>query len=220
MQKTGLYGKLAEVLARVDRIPKNGHNSHFNYDYVMESDLVDQIRPMLAERKIVVLPSVEEATQNGSLSTLRIRFRFIDAESGDFEDIVFVGQGQDTGDKGYYKAYTGAVKYMLMKTFLVATGDDPDRDDNSGSRGKRTKAGDVGTPKVAERPDEPATTRQTDAIWALVGQTTSGDAETIAKTISEKFKGRLQVAKEKSGAWEIQCSKTEAGKIIQELQGR
>src|SRR4029079_18402967 len=32
------------------------------------------------------------------------------------------GYGDDAGDKGVYKALTGAEKYLLMKTFLVSTG--------------------------------------------------------------------------------------------------
>ncbi len=41
------------------------------------------------------------------------------------------GAGNDrnkngVGDKGTYKAITGATKYALMKTFLLETGDDPE----------------------------------------------------------------------------------------------
>lgn len=37
-----------------------------------------------------------------------------------------IGEGMDTGDKAIYKAITGAQKYVLMKTFLIPTGDDPE----------------------------------------------------------------------------------------------
>lgn len=156
MAKEGLYKKLVAVLGEVDRIPKNGRNEHFKYDYVMEADLVDHIRPLLVKYGLLMLPSVEEATQNGNLSTVRMRFRFVDAETGDFEDIFFDGQGQDTGDKGYYKAYTGAGKYVLMKTFLVATGDDPERDEDSGN-GKRENGESAkrGASKPAQQPVTP-----------------------------------------------------------------
>jgi hypothetical protein len=40
-----------------------------------------------------------------------------------------VGEGQDAGDKAVYKAMTGALKYCLLKTFLIPTGDDPERDE-------------------------------------------------------------------------------------------
>lgn len=37
------------------------------------------------------------------------------------------GQGQDTGDKGAQKAYTNALKNCLLKTFLIATGEDDEQ---------------------------------------------------------------------------------------------
>ena len=36
------------------------------------------------------------------------------------------GQGLDTGGKAPYKAMTGALKYALLQSFLLATGDDPE----------------------------------------------------------------------------------------------
>jgi hypothetical protein len=44
------------------------------------------------------------------------------------EEIVakVAGQGLDVGDKAPYKAMTGALKYALLQSFLLATGDDPE----------------------------------------------------------------------------------------------
>jgi hypothetical protein len=52
----------------------------------------------------------------------------IDSDSGEVFAVQAVGTGKDNADKGAYKAYTGASKYVLMKTFLLATGDDPEDD--------------------------------------------------------------------------------------------
>jgi len=151
MAKESLYKKLLAVLSEVDRIPKNGHNAHFNYDYVLDADLVDHIRPLMVKHNLLMLPNVEETTQNGNIATAKMRYRFIDPETGDSEDVFFTGQGQDTGDKGYYKAYTGAEKYCLMKTFLVATGDDPERDNDDAPR-RKENAKPPPAPKPVEQP--------------------------------------------------------------------
>jgi hypothetical protein len=45
-----------------------------------------------------------------------------------------IGEGQDAGDKGPYKAMTGAQKYALMKTFMIPTGDDPEADEDVDKR--------------------------------------------------------------------------------------
>lgn len=65
-----------------------------------------------------------EKQANGRLATLE--FTLIDTETGFYEESQITGEGIDKGDKGLYKAYTGAVKYYLANTFLVATGDDPE----------------------------------------------------------------------------------------------
>lgn len=132
-----LATKLARVLAEVARVPKNGRNDFHNYDYVTESDLVDHIRGKLAEQGVAIFPSVIDATtkevedarkRKNYLTTVSLKITLIDGESGDVMTTVWCGQGADASDKSYYKAYTGAMKYFLMKTFLIGTGDDPEND--------------------------------------------------------------------------------------------
>lgn len=137
----GIFKKMAKVMEKISRVPKNGKNLHFGYDYVTEADLTDHIRPILAEEGIAFTSTVLEATKTpiekegakenkeGAISTVKMLFRLIDADDGSSIESVFLGEGADKGDKGFYKAYTGCVKYFLMKTFLVATGDDPENDD-------------------------------------------------------------------------------------------
>ena len=133
-----LAQKLALILANIDRVPKNGRNDFHNYDYVYESDLVDHIRDKLAEQGVAIFPSVREHNvqemqdaRNKSvfLTTVTLDVTLIDGQSGDQITTTWVGQGLDNGDKGYYKAYTGAIKYFILKTFMISTGDDPEQDD-------------------------------------------------------------------------------------------
>ncbi len=70
----------------------------------------------------------------------------------------WVGQGLDNADKGYYKAYTGAVKYFLMKTFMISTGDDPELDSyrdqaprRPQSQARPSRPAPKATPKVAPK---------------------------------------------------------------------
>ncbi len=130
----GIYKKMTKILQKIARIPKNGTNKFFNYDYVTEADLTDHIRPILAEEGIAftasVIDTLKTPMEKGEiLSTVTMKFCLFDSEDGSFIESVFLGEGTDKGDKGFYKAYTGCVKYFLMKTFLVATGDDPENDE-------------------------------------------------------------------------------------------
>lgn len=61
---------------------------------------------------------------------VKLEFTLTDTETGFFETSVVSGEGMDKGDKAGYKAYTGALKYYLANTFMVATGDDPEKDED------------------------------------------------------------------------------------------
>ena len=134
---SGLAGALARVMGQIRRVPKEGRNDFHGYDYVTEADLVDHIRDKLAGEQVAVLPSVVEHTEQEMKDGRgRVQYRtlvtlemaLIHAPSGEERTTRWVGVGVDAGDKGFYKAYTGAMKYFLLKTFQVSTGDDPERE--------------------------------------------------------------------------------------------
>lgn len=124
----GLVRKLAKVMGEIGRIEKRGRNDFHKYDYVLESDLVDAVRGLLAKAGVMIFPSVESYEVHGDVTHLKVKFTMVDGESGQTIEAYGYGQGADKGDKGGYKAMTGATKYFLMKTFLIATGDDPEGD--------------------------------------------------------------------------------------------
>lgn len=132
--KRSLVRKLVEVMSSVGGIPKNGHNSHFNYDFVTESDVMDAVRSELAKRCVLIVPSVVESKElpvgekGQRIFTLRMRFTAMDGESGETFSWEMYGQGADSQDKGAYKATTGAMKYGIMKLILASTGDDPEHE--------------------------------------------------------------------------------------------
>lgn len=167
-----LVRKLAEVLAEIERVPKRGKNEFHNYDYVTEPDLVDAVRSKLAKRRVFVFSSVEELTREGSLTTAKVRYTFADGESGETFDVVYYGQGDDKGDKGAYKAYTGALKYFLMKNFLVATGDDPEADTETDKR-----ASGRGGAQKPER--QTSTQRDTQARRKAAAEARQSDSLTV-----------------------------------------
>ena len=133
----GLYAKLAEVASEIGYVEKNGRNDFHKYDYVTEADLIEAVRSKLTDRNVVLMPSVKEVRERpyvtdkdkqSCVTTVIVAFTFIDADSGETHEAEWAGTGDDAGDKGLYKAYTGALKYFLMKAFQVPTGDDPERD--------------------------------------------------------------------------------------------
>lgn len=134
-----LYRKIAAVTAAVSRIPKNGENTFYRYKYATESDITDGLRDLLEQHGLAFLPpsviswersetTKKDGNRGDDLTRVQLQFGLACADTGEVFTAMFWGEGQDGGDKGFYKAYTGAVKYFLMKTFLIATGDDPEQD--------------------------------------------------------------------------------------------
>ena len=151
-KKPSLAKKLAEIKSHVSRVAKNGYNEYHKYPYVLESDLLDVLGPRLAEANIMIWPHVDEYKKLGDVTFLMVTFKFEDGDSGETREVRIAGEGQDKGDKGVYKALTGATKYMLMKTFLVATGDDPE--DEQGGEAKPKEKRKAGRPKKSEKQAE------------------------------------------------------------------
>ncbi|HEY1055320.1 MAG TPA: ERF family protein [Emticicia sp.] len=141
-QKT-LVKKLSEVMKQVKYIEKKGFNKFHQYKYATESDVAEKVREVLAEQNVMMIPNLVSHTMREHINAkgkteyivaVNMEFKFYDGDSG--EEITFrmSGEGQDAGDKGIYKAITGAQKYALMKVFMIPTGDDPEADNSVDER--------------------------------------------------------------------------------------
>lgn len=128
MKKSSLITKLLSVMKEVDRVPKHGRNEYHGYSYALETDIIAAVRNSLVERGIFISTSVASTGRQGDVTEVTTKHTFHDAETGEELTVRGYGQGQDWGDKGGYKAITGAIKYFLLKNFLIATGDDPEHD--------------------------------------------------------------------------------------------
>ena len=138
-ENTNIYKKISQVMAQVNRVPKNGYNSFHKYNYATESDLTESIRPILIECGLAFFTTVLEQNREGEFTKVKMEFTLVDIDTGEMLKSTYWGEGQDKGDKGLYKAYTGATKYFLMKTFLIPTGDDPEADTTVDERNEKSQ---------------------------------------------------------------------------------
>jgi len=131
-QELNLREKFAEVRRRLGYIQKRGHNERHNYNYVTAADLAGSVGDILAELGVIVIPqlqSISTEPPRGSserIARIVMNYRFVDARSGEELSVRVACEGADAGDKAPYKAMTGALKYALLQSFLLATGDDPE----------------------------------------------------------------------------------------------
>ncbi|WP_077325713.1 ERF family protein [Virgibacillus siamensis] len=205
MSEKKLVKKLAEVMKQVKYIQKKGFNNFNKYKYATESDVQEKIREVLAEQEVIMLPDVVEHTtrehtnRSGKteyIATVKVKFTFIDGETGEELSIHSAGEGQDSGDKAVYKAITGAQKYALMKAFMIPTGDDPEADNgvderNSGKQSKSKQQKQETNPLNSEITTKFATAIQTaggkDALYEKLGKSKK-DMETLLQSGSKKQK--------------------------------
>ncbi len=132
--RLNLRQKLAEVRRRIGYIQKRGHNERFNYSYVTAADIAGAVGDILAELGVVVIPRLEDISYESAvgrgeatrMARVVMAYTFSDVDSGEEIIAKVAGQGLDPGDKALYKAMTGALKYALLQSFLLATGDDPE----------------------------------------------------------------------------------------------
>jgi hypothetical protein len=119
---------MARVMGRLERIPKRGFNPHFKYEFVTDSDVLDAVRTAMAAEGMCLFVSMDGLQQDDKRTVANFKFTFADGESGQAMTVNWIGEAIDTQDKGIAKAATSALKYCLLKTFLMSTGDDPDSD--------------------------------------------------------------------------------------------
>jgi hypothetical protein len=82
----------------------------------------------------------------------KLEFSLIDVDTGFFETTEITGEGIDKGDKAGYKAYTGALKYFLADKFMVATGDDPEKESPDNKMNNKKPSGTAkGTGKATPK---------------------------------------------------------------------
>lgn len=186
-----IYVKIANVMKGIRTVKKNGWNEYNKYDYATEKDLLDEVKPLLLKNGLIIVPNVIDQKRTGDIATVKVEFDLIDIETGEAIKSTFYGEGQDKGDKATYKAYTGAVKYYLMKTFMIPTGDDPEADETE-------EMGEMGAPKKAEPQKIVELKRKwkvfkpLDAFREHFGKNVEELTETEAQTLIKKLDEKLE----------------------------
>lgn len=144
-----IYKKIHAIMSDAGKVGKAGEVSFpgTKYNYQKAEDIVNEIRKHMINHDVIVFPvNVEREDFNPELplmSNVDVVYRFVAVEDGSFIDVPMTGSGTDKGDKGIYKALTGAFKYLLKQTLMIETGeDDYDKDASEAnpSSGKQVEA--------------------------------------------------------------------------------
>lgn len=123
-----IHQRLAKAMEAVTYIQKE-KKAGMRYSIVSHDAVTAKVRPALLEAGIVYYPVHTSASQTGNRTEAHMTVRFVNIdEPNDYIDVQTFGYGIDDQDKGPGKSMSYAVKYALLKTLGLETGDDPDLD--------------------------------------------------------------------------------------------
>lgn len=134
-----IYEKISEVMKRVEYLTKDDKVEFgtTKYKAISEEKVTTIIRKELVDLGIVILPVMQESQITELIRTeksvnqradVHTKYRIQNIEDvNDFIEVESNGSGVDTQDKAIGKAMTYAYKYMLLRTFAIPTGEDPDK---------------------------------------------------------------------------------------------
>lgn len=134
-----IFQKINEVMKAIEYLTKDDKVEFGNTKYkaISEEKVTTAVRKELVKQGIVIIPILQESTVTELIRTdksvnqradvhTRYRIQNID-DVNDFIEVESNGSGVDTQDKAVGKAMTYAYKYMLLRTFAIPTGEDPDK---------------------------------------------------------------------------------------------
>lgn len=125
---------LRKALKEKGVLKKGGTNTYDKYSYFSEAQYKELFTELFSNAGLELsFNEVEYNTFTGSEKQAngrmpKLNFILTDIDTGFYEETTITGEGIDKGDKAGYKAYTGALKYYLANTFMVATGDDLEKE--------------------------------------------------------------------------------------------
>lgn len=144
IEEWNIHQKIIGIMSELHYISKGEKTVNGQYRFVSHDQVTAKIHPLLVKYRLTVIPTVEEMTQDGNRTIVRLLVSFVNADKPE-ENFTerFISYGIDgggvtkdgrsipAGDKGPGKAISYAFKYALLKTFCLETGDDPDNDANA-----------------------------------------------------------------------------------------
>jgi hypothetical protein len=180
-----LHQKILEVMKDVSYLQKDDQVAFGNTKYkaISEEKVTSTIRTSLIKHGLVIIPIEQEhkrehfgdKEKSNYLSTVDVKYKIVDVDTGEYEIAVSSGTGADTQDKGVGKAMTYAYKYLLLRTFAIPTGDDPDKISNEEIEHK-------------QKMDKPINSKQVGEIRVLTEQ-----IKELAKVSNEDIKNTLKL---------------------------
>lgn len=128
-RELNIYQRMLAIMADVGYVQKENKTINNQYRFVSHDAVTAKIRVALIRHGVLAVPSIIKRERDGNITEIDIVVKYINVDNPvEIVEAVSSGSGIDKQDKGIGKAMSYAVKYNLLKTFCLETGDDPERD--------------------------------------------------------------------------------------------
>jgi hypothetical protein len=162
-----LISKLNKAMQTMGNVAKSGkmNEGGKNYSYMQADDIFGKLQDALADAGIAIIPNITHAnftdvvSKSGSTGRhVVIDMEFQITDGTDSFRSGWISEAIDYGDKAITKAGTLGRKYFIISLFQLATGDskdDPDSDNQEGSRVSRSGTAEKQPSPKSEPKQEP-----------------------------------------------------------------
>lgn len=132
---SNIYERLNCITEEAGKIPKKGHNTFSNYDYVRAVDALGTIKRLLIKYNIHLTLSETECKRyrdgKNFHTEIKVTARFINVDDPkDYHETTYYSVSADTLDKDIFKAKTNGMKYLFTQEFKLVTDDFIDTEQN------------------------------------------------------------------------------------------
>ena len=139
------FSKMSRITGAVGTLTKDATNEFHHYGYVSAANVLETLAPLMAKENIALISETLEVGIDDKVYMPKYQFTFVCGDTGFMFPCIWFGETVHTSNKGtrddkaLNKSATISQKYFLLKTFLIATGDDPDGDKGDAGRKPQKK---------------------------------------------------------------------------------
>lgn len=203
----GITRAMHGVMKQVRGVAKDRRNKHHDYLFTGHDDVTDALRSAFVDHGIVPQMSVTGCTRSETeLLTMQVSVTLTAVEDGTQVELIGVGEAQMTRsrdgkpsgeDLQAGKAFSYAVKVVLMKTFMLLGGADneehdvPRESEQSNGNGKRPSSEPVGDEQIRVYTDSYSSVKTKKELTEIRASV----SELLSKLSQEQYR-ILQVADE------------------------
>lgn len=151
-----LFAKIATISGKIGAIQKDATHAQ-NYKYHSADAIMGALNHLMSEHGLVIIPTAPRVTTENERYVIQYEFVLCDAETGETFAAKWAGEAPlgmqrkdgtiSIDDKAMGKAHTYALKYWLLKLFMISTVDTDDLDTNDNSHASKP------TSKPSPKPD-------------------------------------------------------------------